>query len=162
MKGKLIAGGVLALAATVVAGFEGYIPYVYSDPVGIPTACYGHVMTAGDTRKAFTRGECDELLKGDLAIANAVVHSCIKAPMLPHQEAALTSFALNVGGGAKGVKDGLCVLKSGKPTTLRQKANAGDWPGACAELSKWTTAHGIPLRGLVKRRAAERAMCEGR
>ena len=36
------------------------------------------------------------------------------------------------------------------------------FPAACAELERWVYAKGIKLRGLVKRRAAERAMCEGR
>jgi GH24 family phage-related lysozyme (muramidase) len=41
-----------------------------------------------------------------------------------------------------------------------RKANAGDMPGACAELSRWTRAGGNELPGLVKRRAAERELCE--
>ena len=44
----------------------------------------------------------------------------------------------------------------------RCKANTGDWAGACKELDRWVYAKGIKLNGLVKRRAAERAMCEGR
>jgi hypothetical protein len=33
--------------------------------------------------------------------------------------------------------------------------------GACAELSRWTYAGGKQLPGLVRRRAAERQLCEG-
>lgn len=45
-------------------------------------------------------------------------------------------------------------------STLARKANAGDMPGACAELSKWVFANKAKLPGLVKRRAAEREVCE--
>ena len=60
---------------------------------------------------------------------------------------ALVSFTYNIGGQA------FCS------STLVRKLNAGDTVGACNELSRWTRAKGIELPGLVKRRAAERAMC---
>lgn len=159
---KVVGGGVIALAASVVVYFEGYVPNTYADPVGIPTACYGH--TGADVRmgQQYTRPECMALLEADLASANAIVHRCITAPMLPHQEAALTSFAFNVGPGKAGVKDGLCVLKNGRQPYIRRMANSGQWSEACAGLMDWTSANGVKLRGLVRRRVAERAMCEGR
>jgi lysozyme len=43
-------------------------------------------------------------------------------------------------------------------STLARKLNAGD-PAACDELLRWTTAKGIQLPGLVKRREQERALC---
>lgn len=42
---------------------------------------------------------------------------------------------------------------------LRSRGGQGD---LAAELSRWVYAGGRKLQGLVKRRAAERAMCEGR
>lgn len=152
-KGRIAAAVVttaVGLAAPVVAYFEGYIPHTYSDPVGIPTICYGHTgpdVTPG--RKA-SREECEGILRQDLGGAVNGVLRCIGSPMEPHQLAALVSFTFNVGEGA------LCR------STLARKANMGDWIGACAELSKWTYAKGVQLPGLVKRRAAERAICEGR
>ncbi|HHG5564729.1 TPA: glycoside hydrolase family protein [Pseudomonas aeruginosa] len=41
-----------------------------------------------------------------------------------------------------------------------RKLNAGDVRGACAELSRWVYAGGKKLGGLVRRRAAERELCE--
>jgi lysozyme len=38
---------------------------------------------------------------------------------------------------------------------------ANDWPGACAELSRWDKAAGRQMRGLALRRADERKLCEG-
>ena len=143
-----IAAGVLALCIPVVTYFEGYIPYTFADPISVPTACFGHTGPDVLPNKHWTRGECDELLHGDLAIANAHVNRCIPGPKTLWQEAALTSATFNAGP----------VIVCG--STLQRKANAGDWAGACAELSRWTYAHGVQLRGLVKRRAAERALCE--
>ena len=68
--------------------------------------------------------------------------------MTDGQKAAFLSFAFNVGA------QKFCG------STLVKKANQGDMPGACAELSRWTYAGGRELPGLVKRRAAERALCE--
>ena len=140
---------VIGICTPVVAYFEGVIPNTYSDPVGIPTICYGHTGPDVTPGRVATMEECTALLAGDLAKANASVHRCIGSEMLPHQEAALTSFTYNVGEG------NLCR------STLARRANLGDWFGACNELPKWKFAHGIELPGLVKRRTAERALCMG-
>lgn len=145
-----VVASAVAVATPVVAYFEGYIPHTYADPVGIPTICYGHTGPDVTPDRTATRDECESLLRQDLGDAVSGVLHCVRADMQAHQLAALTSFAYNVGAGA------LCK------STLARKANAGDWPGACAELSRWVYAKGIKLGGLVKRRAAERAMCEGR
>lgn len=163
-KGKTIAAGgvaaVLALAATVVTKWEGYKADPYIDAVGVLTVCYG--TTQNVQMRRYTRAECESFLERDLAEARETVHACIKSPMLPHQEAALISFAYNVGPGHPGVRDGLCWLKNGNKPRIRVKANAGDWAGACAELSNWTKAGGKRLLGLERRRADERRLCEGR
>jgi lysozyme len=44
-------------------------------------------------------------------------------------------------------------------STLARKENAGDVPGACDELLRWTKAKGVTLPGLVKRREQERELC---
>lgn len=53
-----LGGSAIALAAVVVMFWEGYVPRTYIDPVGIPTACYGH--TGEDVRAGatYTRKEC--------------------------------------------------------------------------------------------------------
>lgn len=62
------------------------------------------------------------------------------------QVAALVDFAYNLGIGAL------------RGSTLRKRVNAGDWPGARAEIQRWTRGGGRVLRGLVIRRAVEAAM----
>ena len=149
-RGKLVAkigAGATALAVPLVMLYEGYVPWVHRDPIGRLAACYGHddqTMTPG---KRFTAAECQAMLDQDL-LKHAQALDCIKHPLTDGQKAAFVSFAFNVGNKA------FC------DSTLARKANAGDMAGACAELSRWTRAGGRELPGLVKRRAAERELCE--
>ena len=150
MKGKVIGGtvaGVLLLAAGLIAPWEGYEPQPYRDAVGVLTVCYGH--TGNVQAKSYTQAECDALLRTDTGIAWQAVERCIRVPMTEYQAAALTSAAYNIGPSV------VCG------STLQRYANAGNWPAACAQLDRWVYAKGKKLRGLVKRRAAERALCLG-
>lgn len=150
MKARLVA--VIGMAAATTLGsfvpqFEGMVLRGYKDPVGIVTACAGHTLTA-QLGKPYTREECQSLLEYDLAVHAEGVMRCVKTELTTGQKAAFVSFAYNVGVGA--------FCKS----TMAKKLNEGDHKGACKELSRWTTAGGKQLMGLVKRRAAERSLCE--
>lgn len=145
-----VGGGVLALAALIVMPWEGLRLRAYYDPVAIPTTCYGHTGPEVRVGDNYTLEQCQQLLESDLATAYVGVKTCIKAPLKDYEAAALVSFTYNVGVTA------MCR------STLARKANAGDMPGACKELDRWVYAKGFKLGGLVKRRAAERKMCEGR
>lgn len=150
---KLIAGGiaaaVLAVAAPIIAKWEGvrYSPYL--DSVGVLTVCYGHTGRDIVPGKKYSKAECDALLAEDMAEANAAVNRCLPMPKLVQIEAALTSAAFNIGPRV------VCG------STLQRRALANDWPGACAELDKWNKAAGRELRGLTLRRGDERRLCEG-
>lgn len=130
-----------------VPSFEGVVLRGYKDPIGIVTACAGHTATAVLGRP-YTQAECDKLLVDDLVSHAQGVNRCITYPITTGQRAAAVSFTFNVGVSA------FCR------STFAKKLNAGD-PTACAELSRWTKAGGQELPGLVKRRKAERAICEG-
>jgi lysozyme len=149
-KARLVAAigaGAVALVVPLVVQYEGTIPKTYRDPVGILTACTGHTGPELRMGQTFTREQCNEMLFADLH-KHAKALDCIRRPLTEGQTAAFLSFAFNVGNGA------FCS------STLARKANAGDMAGACAELSRWVYAGGKQLPGLVKRRAAEREMCE--
>lgn len=144
-----VGAGCCAVLLAFVPQFEGTVLRGYKDPIGIVTACTGHTKTA-ILGKPYTQAECEQLLIDDLLEHAAPVLNC--APVLknnPYKLAASISFAFNVGVNA------FCT------STYRKKLNALD-PTACSELSRWTKAGGQVLPGLVKRRAIERAMCEGR
>jgi len=142
-----IGAGATALAVPLVMLYEGTVLQSYRDPIGIITACVGHTGPELRMGQKYTRQQCEDMLYGDL-LKHAAALDCIKRPMTDGQKAAFLSFAFNVGNKA------FC------DSTLARKANAGDMAGACAELSRWTRAGGRELPGLVKRRAAERELCE--
>lgn len=155
-----IAAVVLLAAGAVAAHFEGYVPHGYSDVVGVVSACRGHTGTDVKLGEKYTPEQCEAWFRQDLAIANATVHRCVTRSMPPNVEAALTSFTYNVGPGRVGVKDGFCWLKNGRQPRIRILANAGDWAGVCNQFQYWTSAGSKWRRGLERRRAAERALCE--
>ena len=149
-KEKLIAtigGAAMVLAVPLVQKYEGTLLRSYRDPVGIVTACTGHTGPELKMGQTYTRQQCEDMLYKDLA-KHADALACVSQPLTDGQRAAFVSFAFNVGEGA------FCG------STLVRKANAGDIDGACAELSRWTYAGGKQLPGLIKRRAAERQLCE--
>jgi len=137
-------------AAALIMKWEGKRFEPYRDPVGILTVCYGHTGADVIAGKSYTQAECDALLAADIAVARGHVNRCLPMPKLAQVEEALTSAAFNLGAQV------VCG------STLQKKALANDWPGACAELSRWERAGGRVLRGLTLRRIDERAMCEGR
>lgn len=150
-----LAAAVVALAAPLVAHYEGVIPHTYADPAGIPTLCIGHTGPDVVPGRVAAPGECEKILQRDLGDAFTQVQRCIGVPLKPYEAAALTSFTFNVGGAA------LCS------STLARLANAGAPSSAwCAQLDRWVYVRRlgvtVELPGLVRRRAAERAMCEGR
>lgn len=152
-KGKL-AGGVAAalIAATLIAKFEPaadqHRPY-WDLHGAVWTVCEGH--TGGvDPNKIYTTAECKAFKAADIAIAQAAVNRCLPMPKLPQIEGALTDATYNIGPSV------VCG------STLQRKALANDWPGACAELTRWDKAGGRVLPGLTRRRTDDRAVCEGR
>ena len=141
-------GVVILLAAPVVMFFEGKRNEAYYDnlpSVALITACYGHTDPKLKISDKFTDAECTAFLYEDLKEADEGVTACITRPLSVNEHAALISFTYNVGRGK------LCG------STLAKKANSNE--PFCAELRKWVYAGGKVRKGLVKRRAAEYALC---
>lgn len=140
------AGGALAAAITLVAAWEGRSLVAYLDPVSIPTICegYTHGVRMGDTA---TPDRCDALTAQEVGKALGVVDRSVPKPLPDPVRVALASFIYNVGPGAY------------QGSTLLRKLRAGDVRGACNELSRWVYAAGKKLRGLERRREAERQVC---
>jgi len=150
--------GYLQLTSDHVAAFEGIRHTAYQDSAGVWTICYGHTRGVHAGMRA-TQAQCDAWLLEDLAEADAIVDRCMPDTMGASRRAAFISFAYNVGPGAEGVKDGLCVLRNGNKPYIRRMSEQGRWQEACDGLLAWTKAGGVELRGLVKRRHSERALC---
>ena len=152
MKGRVASVGaaaIIALAATaLVKPWEGYSPTPYVDMVGVATYCYGDTGTPD--KAVYTEQECAQRLNSRLGSYLTGISQCIHAPLSQGQWAAVLSWTYNVG------------VAAACRSTLVRKINAGQ-PAAiwCAELGRWVYAGGKRVQGLVNRRAAERAMCEG-
>lgn len=146
-----VAGGatvVLLLAALFVKPWEGRELVAYRDMVGVLTACDGHTGPDVKEGQRFTVEQCDQFLHKDLSIAYGHVRRCIAVPLTDNQAAALTSAAFNIGPRV------VCG------STLQRMANAGMPAQAwCPQLDRWNKAGGKVVRGLTRRRAAEKALC---
>lgn len=139
----------IGIAGPLVSQYEGYETRVYLDTGNVPTVCTGHTgpdVRPGDT---WTDEMCDKARAKDLHDAAVSVAKYAKVPMYEYEFAALVSFVFNVG------------PTQFKNSTLLRKLNAGDYTGACNELPRWVYDNGKKLRGLVKRRDAERKLCLG-
>lgn len=141
-----IGTGVVAAAIGLVAAWEGRSLVAYIDPVGIPTICdgYTHGVKLGDVA---TPEHCDALTEQEVRKALTVVDHSVPQTLPDGVRVALASFVYNVGPGAYG------------RSTLLRKLRAGDLVGACNQLPLWVYAEGKKLRGLERRREAERKIC---
>ena len=90
--------------------------------------------------------EAEALLLRDLENSEGWVSRLIKTALTENQYSALTSFIFNVGAGAL------------QRSTLRMKLNRGECQNAADEFPKWKFANKRIMAGLVRRRAAERAL----
>lgn len=143
---RVTAGAGLTLAVGLIAGFEGLSTKTYEDIGGVLTYCYGETEGAIINAR-YTDDQCKTLLERRVSEFNAAIKKSVKVPMSVKREAALTSFAYNIG------------ISAFERSTLLKKLNAGDTVGACNELDKWTYVGGMYVRGLANRRAQEKALC---
>lgn len=169
--------GALTLSAAALVGLalqEGYTDKAVQ-PLPGDKWTNGFGSTTNDAGQALKPGEAvtppQALARKlrDIQAFESQIKLCVNVPLHQHEYDAFTSMIYNVGPGKEGVSDGFCYLKRGGNSTLVKRLNAGDYAGACAAISDWTMFQGKDCRdpanrcaGLVKRRAAERAMCEGR
>lgn len=140
----------------LIKEFEGYLRplkdggcIAYRCPAGVWTLGWG--CTKGiKPGMTWTKQQAVEGLRRELAECEAAVTRMVTVPIHQHQFDALVSFAYNCGIGA--------LQKS----TILRKLNRGDVEGAAAAFEAWNkaTVNGkrVVLRGLARRRAAEKAL----
>lgn len=138
--------GAFTIAATLLGGSDGlegrrYIPYL--DVAGVLTVCDGHTGADIVKGKTYTDSDCDSLLNRDLKEIQQGVDLLVQVPLHEYQQAALYSFAYNIG------------LTAFASSTLLKKLNAGDDAGAWEELHRWVFAGGKKRTGLINRREIE-------
>lgn len=146
-----IAGIALSAVGLVsIALWEGYSDRAYTPvPGDVPTIGFGTTegVRMGDT---ITPPRALQRALTDVNKYEGALKRCVTVPLHQYEYDAYVSLAYNIGPTA------FCS------STLVRKLNAGDYPGACAEISRWNMAGGRVLQGLVNRRAKERAQCEGK
>lgn len=159
-KGRTI-GAILTISAAALAGIathEGFRDKAYIPvPGDVPTIGYGSTrypdgrrVTMGDTVDTAT---AHAMMRHDAqAIAQTLANCIGNVPLHRHEADAIVSLAYNVGAQA--------ICKSTLVKKLKQ--NPPDYAGMCAEFDRWVYFQKKKLPGLVKRRAQERALCEGR
>ncbi len=137
-----------------IAGHEGIVLSAYRDIAGVWTIGIGHTSSAGPPQvrpgMRISREEAFEILARDVATFEAAVTRQITQKLARHEFDALVSFAFNLGEGAL------------QRSSLRRHLNAGDRRRAADAMLAWNKARvkGVlrPVKGLTKRRRAERAL----
>ena len=132
----------------LIKKFEGFRAAPYLCPAGVPTIGWGstHYENGAPVKiddPPISRERADRML--ERYVVRTRVRIRAKAPGLSGARMeALESFAYNLGTGA--------LFGS----TLFRKVKAGDHVGAAQEFPRWIYAGGRKLRGLVRRREAEK------
>ena len=134
-----------------IKSFEGFKPYVYKDIAGLNTIGYGHLIRKGEVfPETISEEEGEIILKRDLYKAERSILRNINVPLFDNQFNSLVSWVFNIGSGA--------IQRS----TLRMKLNRGDdIDDVGDEFLKWVYAGGRRIKGLIRRRKAERLMFIG-
>ncbi|MEE4349552.1 MAG: lysozyme [Pacificimonas sp.] len=143
--GATLTGAALAIAVPLIGKWEGKSNDPYRDIVGVQTVCYGETRVE---MRSHTDAECTAMLVAAVEEFQDRVLAC--TPSLagrPHQLAAATSLAYNVG------------WPSYCRSTADRRFDAGDYAGGCRAITWWNRAGGRKVRGLVNRREDEYRIC---
>ena len=138
----------------LIKEYEGLKLTAYLCPTGVPTIGWGHTRTVTradvNAQRRITEAEAERLLQEDLmTFERGVLSACTIAPN-QHQFDAFVSLSYNIGVGAF------------QRSTALRRHNEGDFDSAANAIEMWNkgTINGQRqvLRGLVRRRAAEKAL----
>lgn len=131
----------------LIKEFEGLRLRAYRDAVGIPTIGYGSTGAHVHMGLTITEQEAEDLLKRDLARFEQGVTQAVGAiPTTSNQFSAMVCLAFNIGLGAFGRSSVLRFHRQSRPTL------------AAGAFLLWVKAGGKTLRGLIRRRNAERRL----
>ncbi len=135
----------------LVKRFEGFKSKPYLDSVGKATIGYGSTYYVDGTPvsmadKPINQTKASQLLLKTLELFSKRVDELIEVPVTTNQFSALVSFSYNVG------------VHNFKISTLRHELNRGKFVEAANEFPKWRKAGGVILKGLERRRAAEKEL----
>ena len=125
----------------------GYGHVLYPDQAAMKLDDRGNYALRPEHNRVWSDAEVDDLLSQDLVrFERSVARLCPRVVDRQGSFDALVAFAFNVGSGAL------------QRSTLRAKANRGEWENAADEFPKWAKVGGKVLPGLLRRRLAEQAL----
>ncbi|MCH7294071.1 lysozyme [Acinetobacter higginsii] len=134
----------------LITSFEDLVLTAYDDGVGVWTIGYGTTVypngikvKRGDT---CTKSQAMSFFQHDLRRFEAAVNQAVKVVVNQNQFDALVSLTYNIGEAAF------------KGSTLLKMLNAKDYAGAADQFLQWNKGSGKVMKGLVRRRAAEREL----
>lgn len=135
----------------LVKEFEGFRAKAYKCPAGVWTIGYGTTASAGvgitpKEGMTITEAEAERYLRAALDKFADQIAPLITAPTNENEFGAFLSVAYNIGPGAF------------KKSSALRLFNAGDKDGAAKALLLWNKAGGKVLKGLTRRREAERKL----
>lgn len=152
----------MVLAASTLVGIavhEGYREEAYIPvPGDVPTIGFGSTAGVRMGDKTTPTRSLVRLLDEIEGVYAAGVRRCITVPLYQYEYEAYVRLAYSVG-----VPTFCRKAAPGKPPNLIDLINSGRYAEACARIEafKYGPRRKV-LPGLVKRRAEERAICEGR
>ena len=140
-------------ALDLIKEFEGFRSKAYRDAVGVWTIGYGTTAMAGvgiepKAGMSITEAEAEYYLQKGVDKFAAQIEKHIAAPINENEFGAFVSLAYNIGPGA-----------FSKSSSLRH-FNEGNKARAAQNILLWNKAGGKVLKGLVRRREAEKRLFE--
>ena len=135
-----------AAGVALIEEFEGLRLTAYQDSGGVLTIGYGHTGPDVHAGLTITQAQAQALLQLDLHDAETQIADAVEIELTPNQFSALVSWEFNTGG----------ILETSGLELINARAFVPAWD---EHLALWVTdADGTELPGLVRRRAAERAL----
>ncbi|ENX34884.1 hypothetical protein F889_01524 [Acinetobacter colistiniresistens] len=149
--GRMINGKVTGpVGINLITSFEDEILIAYDDGVGVWTIGFGTTIYPNGVKvkrgDVCTAEQAKAFFTYDLKRFEAAVNGAVKVPLTQNQFDALVSLTYNIGENAF------------KGSTLLKKLNAKDYQGAADQFPQWNKGGGKVMKGLVRRRAAEREL----
>lgn len=127
----------------IIKRFEGCKLESYKCPSGIQTIGYGHTKGVKQGDKC-TQEQALEFLKQDIEVCERAIAKLVTVQLNQNQFDALVSFTYNLG------------ITNFKSSTMLKYINAKQFIMASNEFPRWVYSNGKKLKGLEKRRKAEK------
>jgi len=126
-------------------GFEELRLEAYLDGGGVPTIGWGHTkgVKLGQT---ITIEQAEQFIREDLQEAELCVERQVPYGLAPHQFDMLVSLVFNIG------------VSAFTKSTLLKKLDQSDIQGAADQFERWCFDNGKKIKGLLRRRKAERVI----